>query len=182
MNAANFLTLLRIVLIPFVAMCFFYKFNWWRETAWFIFTVASVSDYFDGWLARQRKTITLFGTVLDPIADKLLLLSCLFLLVWNGDMSGVDTFLALILIWREMLISGLREGLRNQNVSIPVSWMSKWKTFLQLIAIAGFILGDAYHVLFAARVVFFISVILSLITAFRYVFEVHSQLHTAKNV
>lgn len=175
MNAANFLTLIRILLIPFVAFCFFKKFSFWRETAWLIFTIASVSDYFDGWLARHNKTITIFGTVLDPIADKILLLSCLFLLVWNGDMSNLDTFFALVLIWREMLISGLREGLRNQDIIIPVTAMSKWKTFLQLCAIAGFILGQKYYVLIPAKIVLFVSVVLSLITAYHYIMAVRSQ-------
>ncbi|MEM9207422.1 MAG: CDP-diacylglycerol--glycerol-3-phosphate 3-phosphatidyltransferase, partial [Pseudomonadota bacterium] len=104
---------------------------------------AGVTDFLDGYLARTMGQHSALGQMLDPIADKLLVAVCLFALVAVDRISGLTVIPALVILSREILVSGLREFLATLQVSVPVTWIAKWKTTLQLVAIGFLIAGDA---------------------------------------
>lgn len=149
-NLPNMLTYARIVAVPLVALCFFLEgrlqsSDFARWTALIIFILASVTDYFDGYLARAWQQTSNIGRMLDPIADKLLVATCLLLLAADTDrtIAGWSLWAAIIILCREILVSGLREYLAALKVSVPVSQLAKWKTAIQMIAIAFLLLGPA---------------------------------------
>jgi cardiolipin synthase len=149
-NLPNMLTYARIVAVPLVALCFFLEgrlqsSDFARWTALIIFILASVTDYFDGYLARAWQQTSNIGRMLDPIADKLLVATCLLLLAADTDrtIAGWSLWAAIIILCREILVSGLREYLAALKVSVPVSQLAKWKTAIQMVAIAFLLLGPA---------------------------------------
>ena len=143
----NILTYLRILAVPAIAGTFFMtgqEANW---TALTIFVFASVTDFFDGWLARRWQQQSALGRMLDPIADKLLVSVVLLMLVSNGTISGGFIWAAIIILCREILVSGLREFLAELHVPVPVTWIAKWKTALQMISISFLLAGEAGNTL-----------------------------------
>jgi cardiolipin synthase len=108
-----------------------------------LFSLAGVTDYFDGYLARKWAQISAFGRFLDPIADKLLVAAVILMLVATHRVRGLVVLPALVILCREVMVSGLREFLAQVNVGVPVSRLAKWKTALQLIALGILIVGDA---------------------------------------
>ncbi len=142
-NLPNLLTLSRIAAIPLMVGTFYIDGTAWRWVGCAVFTVAALTDWLDGYLARQRAEYSRFGEFLDPIADKLLVASALMMLVAFGRISGVAVLAALIILCREILVSGLREYLAELKVRMPVSRLAKWKTTLQMVAIGWLIVGDA---------------------------------------
>ncbi|MBV9044772.1 MAG: CDP-diacylglycerol--glycerol-3-phosphate 3-phosphatidyltransferase [Alphaproteobacteria bacterium] len=147
----NTITVLRILLVPVFAIAFALPGEAWRLTAFAVFTVAGLSDFLDGLAARALNQPSDFGRMLDPIADKILVAVALMMLVAQGSVRefvltpGLDSLLrlvpALIILTREILISGLREFLAGVSVSVPVSSLAKFKTAVQMIAIGAMILG-----------------------------------------
>jgi cardiolipin synthase (CMP-forming) len=149
-NIPNMLTYGRIVAVPLVVLCFFLEGKLkssdparWAALA--IFTLASITDYFDGYLARAWQQTSTIGRMLDPIADKLLVASCLLLLAADTEttIAGWSLWAAIIILCREILVSGLREYLAELKVSVPVTRLAKWKTTLQMIAIGFLLAGPA---------------------------------------
>ncbi len=144
----NVLTYGRIVAVPIVVGCMFYQ-NilhgglWLRWVALAIFIVAAISDFLDGYLARAWSQQSSLGRMLDPIADKLLVASCLLMLAAESTIHGWALFAAVVILCREILVSGLREYLAELRVSVPVTRLAKWKTTLQLIAVGFLIAGEA---------------------------------------
>ncbi len=139
---ANLLTLGRIALIvPFIA-AFLTNAAWNMTAALVIFVIAALTDFFDGRVARARGEVSALGAALDPIADKLIIAAALILLVRNGVIHGPGVVAVILIILREILISGLREAIAAQGKNLPVSMLGKWKTTAQLIA-AGFLLAAA---------------------------------------
>lgn len=112
-----------------------------RWLAFGLFAAASITDYFDGYLARLWKQQSTLGRMLDPIADKLLVSVCLLVLTYHGTIGGFSLWAAVIILMREIFVSGLREFLADLKVSVPVTRLAKWKTTLQLIAIGILLLG-----------------------------------------
>ena len=143
LNTANILTLSRIVAIPLVVACQWFDRPWSPWVAVFLFVAAAVTDWFDGYFARRYHQISRLGRFLDPIADKLLVAAVLVMLVQDGPLHGVHVFAALIILAREILVSGLREFLAELHVGLPVSQLAKWKTAVQMTAIAFLLVGDA---------------------------------------
>ena len=143
MNLSNILTLMRIAVIPVIVLCIYLKSPFFGWTAFFLFCLASITDYFDGYLARIRNEITNFGTFLDPIADKLLVAAVILILTSKNVIADLDTIPALIILLREITVSGLREYLAGVKVSIPVSRIAKLKTLLQLCSLALLILSES---------------------------------------
>lgn len=138
----NILTALRIFLIPILVFSFFVDgvlSNWLAAT---LFGIASLTDFFDGYLARLLKAESSLGKLLDPIADKLLVTTALIMLIHFGDGDLLITIPAIIILFREIFVSGLREFLAEINVGLPVSKLAKWKTTVQMISLAILILGD----------------------------------------
>ena len=173
MNISNILTLLRIAVIPIIVICIYMKEPYFGWIAFFLFCLASITDYFDGYIARLRNEITNFGTFLDPIADKLLVAAVILILTSKGVIRDWDTIPALIILLREITVSGLREYLAGIKVSIPVSRIAKLKTFLQLSALAVLILSestvDLILIIYLGKIFLWSSGILTLYTAYDYV-------------
>jgi len=134
----NILTFLRIIIIPFIVWALFVGSSFSHMVAAILFFVAGITDYFDGKLARAWKVESSFGKLFDPIADKLLVVTTILMLV-NADLANI--FASLIIICREIAISGLREFLAQINVSVPVSKLAKIKTGFQMLAIFLLIIG-----------------------------------------
>ena len=173
MNISNILTLLRIAVIPIIVICIYMKEPYFGWIAFFLFCLASITDYFDGYIARLRNEITNFGTFLDPIADKLLVAAVILILTSKGVIKDWDTVPALIILLREITVSGLREYLAGIKVSIPVSRIAKLKTFLQLSALAILILSestvDLTLILYLGKIFLWLAGSLTLYTAYDYV-------------
>lgn len=140
----NALTLGRIACIPILVALFFVPADWGARAACAVFVLAAITDYFDGLLARRLATESTFGKLLDPIADKMLVAATLLLLVGFDRMTSLATIAALVILLREILISGLREFLSGQQaLSLPVTMLAKCKTAVQMLALAVLILGSA---------------------------------------
>ena len=137
------LTLSRIVAIPVLVALFYVDGDWVRYVACALYTSAAVTDYFDGYLARAWKQQSKLGRIFDPIADKLLVSATILMLVAFGRISGVMVLPALVILCREVLVSGLREFLAEIRVGLPVSRLAKWKTGIQMTALGFLIVGDA---------------------------------------
>ncbi len=139
----NLLTYARILAVPAVAACFYFEGNTPRWVALGIFIAAAITDFFDGYLARAWQQQSALGRMLDPIADKLLVSVCLLMLAAHGTIAGWSLAAAIIILCREILVSGLREFLAELQVSVPVTQLAKWKTTVQLIAVALLLVGPA---------------------------------------
>ncbi len=143
-SVPNLLTYGRILAIPaVVGLLFWPRDDWVRWIALAIYIIAAITDYFDGYLARAWHQQSAIGRMLDPIADKLLVASCLLMLAADETISGVALWAAIIILCREILVSGLREFLAELKVSVPVSKVAKWKTVAQLVAVGFLIAGPA---------------------------------------
>ena len=141
----NILTLSRVAVIPLFVGLFFLETATGQWIAWGVFTFAAITDFFDGYLARARGQLSAFGTFLDPVADKLLVASALLMMVGFGQIDRLAILPAVIILCREILVSGLREYLAGVSVGLPVSKLAKWKTTIQMVAIGILIVGDAAH-------------------------------------
>ena len=144
----NLLTYARIVAVPLIVLCFFVEgrlesSDFARWTAFWLFVVASITDYLDGYLARIWNQTSNIGRMLDPIADKLLVASVLLLMAADGTIAGWTIWAAIIILCREILVSGLREYLADLKVSVPVTRIAKWKTAIQMVAIGLLLVGPA---------------------------------------
>ncbi len=141
-NLPNRLTMFRIILIPIVLLCLYLSsvefglsnnvqtlLGW---TAAIIFSIAAITDFFDGYIARKRNIVTVFGSFLDPIADKFLTVSCLIML---QSLGRINAFVVIILVLREMYMTSLRLLALNEGVQVPVNQIGKWKTAIQMIGI-----------------------------------------------
>ena len=173
MNLSNFLTLIRIAVIPIIVFCIYLKNPYFGWIAFVLFCLASITDYFDGYIARLRNEVTNFGTFLDPIADKLLVAAVILILTSKGVISDWDTVPSLIILLREITVSGLREYLAGIKVSIPVSTIAKSKTLFQLSALALLILSessiDMTPILYLGKIFLWVAAVLTLYTAYDYV-------------
>lgn len=142
----NLLTYSRIAVIPlFVAA--FYMGPAWQWVPLGLFLYASITDFFDGYLARKWDVISDIGRVLDPIADKLLVAVALIMLLVGREFREIETLLlicTLIILSREIFVSGLREALENKQITLHVSKLGKWKTATQMLAITGLLFMSAY--------------------------------------
>ncbi len=141
----NILTYIRILIIPAI-FCVLYSKNiiLSNYVACGLFVIASITDYFDGYLSRKMKLTSEIGRFLDPIADKLLVVTVLVVLVQTKFTGVLETVLASVIICREIFVSGLREYLGNFHTKMPVSKLAKWKTTAQLFAISFLIFGNTH--------------------------------------
>ena len=142
-NLPNLLTLSRIAAVPVLLVLFYVPGDWARWFACFVFSLAGVTDYVDGYLARSLNQRSELGRMLDPIADKLLVAAALLLLTAFDRLGPFGLLPALVILCREILVSGLREYLAELRVGMQVSRLAKWKTALQMVAIGFLIVGDS---------------------------------------
>lgn len=148
LSVPNILTYARIAAVPFVVGCVYAQSImdgplWLRWVALAVFIAAAVTDFLDGYYARIWNQQSAFGRMLDPIADKLLVSSCLLMLAADGIIHGWTLWAAIVILCREILVSGLREYLAALRVSVPVTRLAKWKTTAQLVAIGFLLAGEA---------------------------------------
>ena len=174
----NILTYARIAAVPVVVGLMYWQAIeggglWLRWLALAIFIAAGITDFFDGYLARIWGQQSSLGRMLDPIADKLLVSSCLLMLAAEGTIRGWSLFAAVIILCREILVSGLREYLAELQVSVPVTWLAKYKTAVQLLAMGFLIAGPAGDKVLAYNTVIgiaglWVAALLTLYTGFDY--------------
>ena len=138
----NYLTIGRIIIVPIFVLTFYLPGFYGDIIPFSLFVIASFTDFLDGLLARMYKEESKLGELLDPIADKIIVATALILLVMDGTIKNFEVIAAIIILTREILISGLREFLAKGKVNMPVSGLSKLKTFLQMFAISILLLGQ----------------------------------------
>jgi cardiolipin synthase (CMP-forming) len=148
LSLPNILTLSRIVTVPLlVALLWFPGWELGYALGFALYCLMGITDYFDGYLARANGQVSKLGVFLDPIADKIMVAAVIMMLVGTrheaASISGVHIIPAIIILLREITVSGLREFLAGLQVSLPVSQLAKWKTALQMVALGGLILAGA---------------------------------------
>ncbi len=178
MKIPNILTIGRIIIVPIFVLSFFIPGFFGDLIPFFIFILASFTDYLDGLLARLFKEESKLGELLDPIADKIIVASALILLVMNGTIKNYEVIAAIIILTREILISGLREYLAKGSISLQVTSLTKLKTFLQMLSIAILLTGESgnklinfqdYNAQTIGIILLWLSAFLTLYTGYDYV-------------
>ena len=173
----NILTIGRIIIVPFFVTSFYLPGFFGDLIPFFLFVLASFTDYLDGLLARLFKEESKLGELLDPIADKIIVAAALILLVMNGTIKNFEVIAAIIILTREILISGLREFLAKLSIDMPVNSLTKVKTFLQLSAIAILLTGESgnkvinfqdYNAQTIGIILLWVSAFLTLYTGYDY--------------
>ncbi|MCH7635399.1 MAG: CDP-diacylglycerol--glycerol-3-phosphate 3-phosphatidyltransferase [Proteobacteria bacterium] len=168
----NLLSLSRIAAIPVLLGLFFLDGELARWVAGAIFFVACLTDFLDGYFARVRRQQTDLGRLLDPIADKLLVAATIFMLVAFDRVTGLAILPAMVILCREIVVSGLREFLAGLSISMPVTRLTKWKTAIQMAAIGVLLIGDAGPVFIPmveiGEVGLWIAAALTFITGYNY--------------
>ncbi len=141
----NILTLSRIFAVPILVALLWYP-GWQLGylLAFALYCLMGITDYFDGYLARAQGTVSKLGVFLDPIADKIMVAAVIIMLVATHDIAGWHVIAAIIILLREIAVSGLREFLAQLRVSMPVTKLAKWKTTFQLVALGALILAGGF--------------------------------------
>ena len=174
----NILTIGRIILVPIFVITFYIPGFLGDLIPFFIFLLASFTDFLDGVLARLYKEESKLGELLDPIADKIIVAAALVLLVMNDIIRNYEVIAAIIILTREILISGLREFLAKSQVTMPVTGLAKFKTFIQMFAIAILLTGESgnklinfqdYNAHTIGIILLWVSAFLTLYTGYDYV-------------
>ena len=174
----NILTIGRIIIVPFFVISFFLPGFYGEIIPFLLFILASFTDFLDGLLARLYKEESKLGELLDPIADKIIVATALVLLVMNDIIKNYEVIAAIIILIREILISGLREFLAKAQISMPVTGLAKFKTFIQMFAIAILLTGDSgnklinfqeYNAHSIGIILLWLSAFLTLYTGYDYV-------------
>lgn len=159
-------------MIPLMVASFYIKGDLSHWVSFAIFTTAGITDFFDGYVARKFDQISKLGAFMDPIADKLLIATALMMMVAFGRIEGYSVIAAIIILCREFVVSGLREFLADLKVSIPVTYLAKWKTTIQIFALGFLLVGEAAPDWIPAVVVgdycLWVAAILTLYTGYDY--------------
>ncbi|NMN67557.1 CDP-diacylglycerol--glycerol-3-phosphate 3-phosphatidyltransferase/cardiolipin synthase [Candidatus Pelagibacter ubique] len=173
----NILTIGRIIIVPFFVLAFYLPGFYGDLTACVLFIIASFTDFLDGMLARMMGEESKLGELLDPIADKIIVATALILLVMSGTIRHYEVIAAIIILTREILISGLREFLARGQIKLPVTNLAKLKTFLQMVAIALLLTGETgnkiidfrdYNAQTIGIILLWLSAFLTLYTGYEY--------------
>lgn len=141
LNLPNMLSLLRLALLPFMIALFLLPFEWAAWTCFTLYVIGALTDFLDGWIARTFNQTSEFGAFIDPVADKMFVVTILLMLVATGRVEGVYVLAVVIIILREFLVSGLREYLGPRNIKLPVTKLAKWKTAAQMAALGVLIVA-----------------------------------------
>ncbi len=171
-NLPNMLTLFRIAVIPGLVALFYLDSPLGNWLACGLFTIAAITDFLDGYIARATRQQSVLGRFLDPVADKLLVSAALLMMVGFGHIKGLVILPAVVILCREIMVSGLREFLAGLRVGVPVSALAKLKTGLQMVAIGVLIVGDAGPAAIPVRLIgetgLWIAAALTLVTGYDY--------------
>ena len=173
----NYLTIGRIIIVPVFVATFYLPGFYGDIIPFALFLIASFTDFLDGLLARMYKEESELGELLDPIADKIIVATALILLVMNETIQNYEVIAAIIILTREILVSGLREFLAKEQIRLPVSNLAKMKTFLQMFAIAILLTGETgnkivnfqdYNAQTIGIILLWLSAFLTLYTGYEY--------------
>ena len=173
----NILTIGRIIIVPIFVLTFFIPGFFGDLIPFFLFALASFTDYLDGLIARMLKEESKWGELLDPIADKILVAAALILLVMNGTIENYEVIAAIIILTREILVSGLREFLAKGSITMEVTSLTKLKTFIQMVSIAILLTGESgnkiinfqdYNAQTVGIILLWLSAFLTLYTGYDY--------------
>ena len=173
----NYLTIGRIIIVPVFVITFYLPGFYGDIIPFALFLIASFTDFLDGLLARMYKEESELGELLDPIADKIIVATALILLVMNGTIQNYEVIAAIIILTREILVSGLREFLAKEQIKLPVSNLAKMKTFLQMFAIAILLTGETgnkivnfqdYNAQTIGMILLWLSAFITLYTGYEY--------------
>ena len=168
-NLPNLLTMSRIIVIPAIFLMVYIHSVCWQVFAAVLFIIASITDYFDGYLARRMGETSALGRLLDPIADKLLVASALVVILARHMVVLELSYIPVIVILcREILVSGLREFLREVNVGMPVTRLAKWKTGFQMTALSMMLLKGFFYWGGIGEFLLWIAGTLTFITGYQY--------------
>ena len=170
-NLPNMLTISRIVVIPLIFLSVYINCKCYTYFAGILFVIASITDYYDGKIARARGIVSAFGRLLDPIADKLLVATALIVFVAKEGMLACSLSIipVFVILCRELLVSGLREFLREVNVGLPVTRLAKWKTGFQMTALGMIFFKDWWIGWgFLGEILLWAAGILTFITGYQY--------------
>lgn len=143
-NLANILTVARLAILPFMILLFFIRTDWAAWGALMLYVAGAVTDWLDGWVARAYNQISDFGRFLDPIADKIFVVTVLLMLVATDRIEGIWVLAVIVILMREFMVAGLREFLGPKGISIPVTTLAKWKTGVQMVATGFLIVAPAF--------------------------------------
>ena len=177
MKIPNYLTIGRIIIVPLFVFTYYLPGFYGDVIPFALFVLASFTDFLDGLLARMYKEESKLGELLDPIADKIIVATALILLVMDGTIKNFEVVAAIIILTREILISGLREFLAGGRIKLPVSNLAKAKTFLQMFAISALLTGETgnkiinfqdYNAQTIGMILLWLSAFLTLFTGYEY--------------
>ena len=177
MKIPNYLTIGRIIIVPIFVFAFYLPGFYGDVIPFALFVIASFTDFLDGLLARMYKEESKLGELLDPIADKIIVATALILLVMDSTIKNYEVIAAIIILTREILVSGLREFLAGGKIKLPVSNLAKAKTFLQMFAISALLTGETgnriinfqdYNAQTIGMVLLWLSAFLTLFTGYEY--------------
>jgi cardiolipin synthase len=169
----NLLTYGRILAVPALVATFYFESHTSHWVALWIFIIAGITDFLDGYLARAWDQQSSLGRMLDPIADKLIVSAALLMLASDNTISGLSLIPTVVILMREILVSGLREFLAELQISVPSSRLAKWKTAVQIVSICFLLAGEAGETVLPGTLVIGISglwfaAIITLVTGYEY--------------
>ncbi|MCM1001748.1 CDP-diacylglycerol--glycerol-3-phosphate 3-phosphatidyltransferase [Wolbachia pipientis] len=168
-NLPNLLTISRALAVPAIILSFYIENKYANLITISIFIFACVTDFFDGYLARAWKVQSKFGRLFDPIADKLIVASTIMMLVYKHKVNDYTIIPSVVIVCREILVSGLREFLIATNVSLPVSKAGKIKTFLQMLAVVALIMDDYEITQYIGAICLWVAAIITMWSGYNYV-------------
>jgi CDP-diacylglycerol--glycerol-3-phosphate 3-phosphatidyltransferase len=191
-NLPNRLTIIRILIIPIVLGCLFITSDkmaisdeiksWAGWTAGWLFAFAAITDFFDGYIARKRNIVTVFGSFLDPIADKFIVVSSLIML---AGLERIHAFVVIILVLREMYMTSLRLLAMNEGLSVPVINTGKWKTAVQMVGIPFIMANETWQGIpmpFIGKILIYAAAFLAMWSAFQYSFSLLKKLKESRKM
>ncbi len=169
----NLLTYARIMAVPALVATFYFESHTSHWIALWIFIIAGITDFLDGYLARAWDQQSSLGRMLDPIADKLIVSAALLMLASDNTISGLSLIPTIVILMREILVSGLREFLAELRISVPSSRLAKWKTAVQIISICFLLAGEAGETVLPGTLIIgmaglWFAAIITLITGYEY--------------
>ncbi|MDG7057016.1 MAG: CDP-diacylglycerol--glycerol-3-phosphate 3-phosphatidyltransferase [Wolbachia endosymbiont of Penenirmus auritus] len=167
-NLPNLLTISRALAVPAIILSFYIESKYANLITISIFIFACITDFFDGYLARAWKVQSKFGRLFDPIADKLIVVSTIMMLVYKHKVNDYTIIPSVVIVCREILVSGLREFLIATNVSLPVSKAGKIKTFLQMLAVVALIMDDYEITQYIGAICLWVAAIITMWSGYSY--------------
>ncbi|MCM1001250.1 MAG: CDP-diacylglycerol--glycerol-3-phosphate 3-phosphatidyltransferase [Wolbachia endosymbiont of Melophagus ovinus] len=168
-NLPNLLTISRALAVPAIILSFYIENKYANLITISIFIFACITDFFDGYLARAWKVQSKFGRLFDPIADKLIVVSTIMMLIYKHKVNDYTIIPSVVIVCREILVSGLREFLIATNVSLPVSKAGKIKTFLQMLAVVALIIDDYEITQYIGAICLWVAAIITMWSGYNYV-------------